>query len=142
MRFPILVFGGNSIYVYHSIAELSSCTASALKNNYFASVEIVDSEMRLYRVLGTRRISSPSFLQRLNPFRINIIRVSLHFSESSPAELAYVRQRALESLEQREGWRTRGDYDLLQSAVTSASSVADFIRIFDWQAEAREGLRE
>lgn len=130
LRFPLLQFSQGLINVAKTEEPLTTCSAVALRNGWFKSQLLVDSNGRAVRIQGAKKLHIIWHHWKSMIFLNPIMRVELTFvGEPFSMPINEVRKRVLSSFEKWHGWSTRGDFEELQKSIESAQSISEIIQL-------------
>lgn len=132
MTFPVFACKGESFFIRQSEDQLFICNSLAMKRGYYKGLELIDSNGLLYRLIDAEVVRGEGILFGYNIFFNRTLRVRPIFQgEPQRMDFDIIRQRALHSLENRELWKTRGDFPQLMLAVKNARDIHDLEVAFE-----------
>jgi hypothetical protein len=130
LKFPVLVFSAQYLYVEMDALSLTTCTKAALRNGYFKGMVIVDSGGFLSKVREAKKLFGLGPFWGYNIFFNQVIRVELMFAaEPSKTTVEEVLLQVLSSFRGRSAWRSRDDYSSLKSSIEMAPTIVDIIDV-------------
>lgn len=80
LKFPIISFNGNDIYIARHSDEITICSKVALKNGFYRNLRIVDSEGYEVKVIDAYKIGTVGLFYGYNIFLNQKLKVELIFS--------------------------------------------------------------
>ncbi len=131
LEFPILgTFPNGSLEIAAAPTNLTVNTSIGLKQGYYDGLRIVDSRGKWFRVLAARKLHGVGRFNGYNIFFNQRIRVALDIEdEHRNADLEEVRRMVLADFEAWDGWKSRGDFDLLVKRVKGARNIPGLIKV-------------
>ena len=123
--FPVIaIFPNGDFQFAPSAAHLTRNTAVGLKEGYYDGLRIVDSRGKWFKVRTARKLHGIGRFGGYNLFLNQRIRVSLDLEdEHRDASVEDVKGIVLSNFNDWQGWRSRGDLDVLVRRVQEANSL-------------------
>lgn len=131
LQFPVLgTFPNGSLEIAASPSNLTLNTSLGLKEGYYDGLRIVDARGRWFRVRAARKLHGVGRFGGYNVFLNQRIRVALDLEdEHREATIDEVKALVLRDFESWDGWKSRGDFDVLLRRVTDAHSVPELLNV-------------
>ena len=131
LAYPVLgVFPSGALKIAATPAYLTTYTTRGLKRGHFNELRLVDSRSKWYRVRSAYKVHGVGRFWGYNLFFNQWIRVGLDLEdERREANLDEVKAIVLKDLDSWDGWKTRGDFDVLVRRVEGARTIPDLLMI-------------
>lgn len=131
LTYPVLgVFAGGGLKIASTTVYLTTYTARGLRRGHFNNLRLVDSRSKWFRVRSASKLHGLGRWGGYNIFFNQWIRVTLDIEdEHREASLDEVRTIVLADVDAWDGWKSRGDFDVLLKRVKGARSVPDLLEI-------------
>jgi hypothetical protein len=130
--FPILSLTKRAALVSRNADELPTCGKGGLRNGWFNSLLLVDSNGQGWVVNGARKLHGVGPFWGYNIFLNQRIKVDLLISDGPfRASVEDVRNRVLKSLRNWHGGATDGGVEELKQAVEGAASISEIISFLE-----------
>lgn len=131
LTYPILgVFPNGALKIAVTPAYLTTYTARGLRRGYFNELRIVDSRSKWFRVRSARKLHGLGRFGGYDIFLNQWIRVGLDIEDTHrEASLDEVKEIVLKDFDSWDGWRSRGDFDVLRRRVTGAHTIPGLLEI-------------
>lgn len=135
-RFPVLGFTRDlEIWGFQDLDRLTKCGPRTLKDGIQVGMELVDADLRRWRVLSIRRTGrAGSLVWRLLSFGLPQSRIEQELEAMDVLSIEDVRRRAGEALEAHaenyfDGDGRETDFDPFLAEVKGANSVAELYEL-------------
>ncbi len=123
-------FPNGSFQIASSAAALTRNTAVGLKQGFYDGLRIVDSRGKWFGVRSARKLHGIGRFGGFNIFLNQRIRVALDLEdENRTASVEEVRGIVLADFQAWDGWRSRGDFDLLVRRVQESKTVPELFGV-------------
>ena len=131
LTYPVLgVFPGGGLKIAATPADLTTYTARGLKRGHFNDLRLVDSSAKWFRVRSARKLHGVGRWGGYNIFFNQWIRVVLEIEdENREASLDEVTQIVLRDFDAWDGWKSRGDFEVLLRRVKGARTVPQLLGV-------------
>ena len=131
LTYPVLgVFPSGGLKIAATPKYLTVYTSRGLKRGHFNDLRLVDSRSKWFRVRSASKLNGVGRFSGYNLFFNQWIRVALDIEdEGRHADLEEVRAIVLKDFDSWDGWKSRGDFDVLVRRVKAARTVPDLLRV-------------
>ena len=131
LAYPVLgVFPGGGLKIAATPVYLTTYTARGLRRGHFNDLRLVDSSPKWFRVRSARKVRGVGRWGGYNIFFNQWIRVALDIEdEHREAKLEEVKGIVVADFDAWDGWRARGDFDVLLRRVNAARTVPQLLEI-------------
>lgn len=123
LEFPVLVFSQGLLYHLRDREEMESCSYVALRNGWFAKMEIIDSTGGLYRVVSAEPNQTTRIWDKLFNRRVSC-NILVRRKPVRPT-LEGVRERVGKKL--YTNFSAGGEVDALRRKIKDARSFAELV---------------
>ena len=129
LQFPVLgTFPNGSLEIAASPMNLTLNTSIGLRDGYYDGLRLVDARGKWFRVRGARKLHGVGRFGGYNLFLNQRIRVALDLEdEHRYAEVEEIRSIVLADFSAWDGWKSRGDFDVLVRRVQGARTVPEIL---------------
>ena len=131
LTYPVLgVFRSGALTIAATSVYLTTYTKRGLKRGHFNGLCLVDSRSKWFRVRSAHKLHGVGRFGGYNVFLNQWIRVELEIEdEHREATIDEVKALVLRDFESWDGWKSRGDFDVLLRRVTDAHSVPELLNV-------------
>jgi len=131
LTYPVLgVFRNGSLKIAATPAYLTTYTMRGLRRGHFDNLRIVDSRSNWFRVRSARRLHGVGRFGGYNLFFNQWIRVQLEIEdEHREATVEEVKDLVIKDFDAWDGWKSRGDFDVLVRRVRGARTVPELLSV-------------
>jgi hypothetical protein len=129
LSYPVLgVFPNGALKIAATPAYLTTYTSRGLKRGHFNDLRLVDSQSKWYRVRSAHKLHGVGRFGGYSIFFNQWIRVGLDLEdEHREASLEDVKGIVLKDFDSWDGWRSRGDFDVLMRRVKGARTIPELL---------------
>ena len=131
LTYPVLgVFPSGALKIAATPKYLTTYTMRGLRRGHFNDLRVVDSRSKWFRVRSAHKLHGLGRFGGYNLFFNQWIRVGLDLDdEHRDANVDEVRSIVLKDFESWDGWRTRGDFEVLARRVNAARTVPELLGV-------------
>lgn len=132
IEFPVICIKDGFIEISQNEDNLTITTKSALKNNYFINMLIVDSKNKRYKIKAVEKLHSVGPFWGYNIFLNQKIKIEILFED-------YIQNISLEELKNLifkafrkwDGWESGGNLKEIMKEVQEANSFTEVYSVFE-----------
>ncbi|MCC9019748.1 hypothetical protein [Flavobacterium lipolyticum] len=130
-KYPIVAFSKSAIHLARNSDEILVCTKTALKNNFYKNMKIVDSAGILYKVNNAIKLKGHGFLWGYNIFLNQKVDVELVFTEDPILiNIEDLKKMLLSSLK-GEFWRSGDNHSKIIKEVENTTNFHHIIKYLE-----------
>lgn len=130
LKYPVLQLSGGLIFPAESEDALTTCSKTALKNNFFLGQLIIDSDGNVSKVKEAVKLHGIGMLWGYNVFLNQRIKVKLILDKNIETfAVDEVKQLTLKAVESSHGWAGSSDVIDIKNSIENATSVGEITKI-------------
>ena len=125
-KFPIIAFSSSTVHVARNEDEILLCSKTALSNNFYKGMKIIDSTGTLFNITNAKKIRGHGLFGGYNIFFNQKIEVELMIKSQNSIDIDDFKKLILNNLN-KSFWDAGGNYNIILDKINSLSSIDSII---------------
>jgi len=125
-QFPIITFSSSTIYIARSEHEILICYKTALSNNFYKGMKIIDSAGTLFNIIDAKKIRGHGLFRGYNIFFNQKIEVELMVKSQKSIDIDNFKNLIFVNVDES-FWNSGENYNIIIDKINSLSTINSII---------------